>query len=225
MGRDDDPMAVLTRTATVRRLIRGLRVVDAGVMPTITSGNTNSPVLMMAEKAAGLTGGRAGGLDRRRRGLILVPALFCHLPRGAPGRCSGPTRAPRSGDRHRHRAVASRRVQMRWTALVPATAAGVCWRLCRRLVVTVIDPGFLRKLLPLILLAVLLYHAGARKGTRLHRAPLRPGRTRTGTGGGDRCRDRFHDGFFRTGHRQRFLVILFVRLLGCDFSTRRRRPN
>ncbi|MBB3182355.1 GMC family oxidoreductase [Variovorax sp. Sphag1AA] len=51
MGRDDDPMAVLDARMRVRG-IDGLRVVDAGAMPTITSGNTNSPTLMMAEKAA-----------------------------------------------------------------------------------------------------------------------------------------------------------------------------
>ena len=51
MGRDGDPMAVLTPQLRVRG-IDGLRVVDAGAMPTITSGNTNSPTLMLAEKAA-----------------------------------------------------------------------------------------------------------------------------------------------------------------------------
>jgi choline dehydrogenase len=51
MGRDDDPTAVLDSQLRVLG-VAGLRVVDAGAMPTITSGNTNSPILMMAEKAA-----------------------------------------------------------------------------------------------------------------------------------------------------------------------------
>ncbi|WP_440533181.1 GMC family oxidoreductase [Variovorax sp. YR566] len=60
MGAGSDPMAVLDSQLRVRG-IQGLRVVDAGAMPTITSGNTNSPTLMMAEKAAGWILGGAGG--------------------------------------------------------------------------------------------------------------------------------------------------------------------
>jgi len=51
MGRQDDAMAVVNARLQVRG-VAGLRVVDAGVMPTITSGNTNSPTLMIAERAA-----------------------------------------------------------------------------------------------------------------------------------------------------------------------------
>jgi choline dehydrogenase len=48
-----DPMAVVDERLRVRG-IAGLRVADASVMPTITSGNTNSPALMIAEKGAAM---------------------------------------------------------------------------------------------------------------------------------------------------------------------------
>ena len=49
--RDDDPLAVLDARLRVRG-VSGLVVADASAMPTITSGNTNAPTLMIAERAA-----------------------------------------------------------------------------------------------------------------------------------------------------------------------------
>jgi choline dehydrogenase len=53
MGPDGDPGAVTDATLRVRG-VAGLRIADASVMPTITSGNTNSPTMMTAEKAAAM---------------------------------------------------------------------------------------------------------------------------------------------------------------------------
>ena len=47
----EDPRAVVDSRLRVRG-IQGLRVIDASVMPTITSGNTNAPTMMIAEKGA-----------------------------------------------------------------------------------------------------------------------------------------------------------------------------
>ena len=61
MGASNDPGAVVDPAGRVYG-VHGLRVADASIMPVITSGNTNSPTLMIAEKAADMM-----REDRRQR--------------------------------------------------------------------------------------------------------------------------------------------------------------
>jgi choline dehydrogenase len=61
MGRSTDPSAVVDERLRVIGLDR-LRVVDASIMPTITSGNTNSPTIMIAEKGAAMLRADANSL-------------------------------------------------------------------------------------------------------------------------------------------------------------------
>ena len=56
MGAAEDPMAVVDPELRVRG-VRGLRVVDASVMPKLIGGNTNAPTMMIAERASDLIRG------------------------------------------------------------------------------------------------------------------------------------------------------------------------
>ena len=56
MGDPNDPATVLDPQLRVKGVKR-LRVIDGSVMPEITSGNTNAPILMVAEKGADLING------------------------------------------------------------------------------------------------------------------------------------------------------------------------
>ena len=69
MGSDSDPMAVVDGRLRVRG-VAGLRVIDASVMPSITSGNTNSPTLMIAERGAEMVLQDAAAVSRETTGRV-----------------------------------------------------------------------------------------------------------------------------------------------------------
>ncbi|WP_299592656.1 GMC family oxidoreductase N-terminal domain-containing protein [uncultured Tateyamaria sp.] len=60
MGDETDPGRVVDSSLRVVG-VKGLRVVDASIMPDLTGGNINAPVMMIAEKAADMIGAQKGG--------------------------------------------------------------------------------------------------------------------------------------------------------------------
>lgn len=67
-----DPMAVVDHKLRVHGVER-LRVVDASIVPTITTGNTNAPTIMIGEKAADLI--KAAGCVSQRQGKAIADAI------------------------------------------------------------------------------------------------------------------------------------------------------
>lgn len=148
-------------------------------------------------------------------GLILVPALFAIFPTAPAASLFGLNKSASVWGTSFAAVQYSRRVTMNWASLMPAALAGLCGSFVGAWGVTVLPSDFLRKVLPLVLLAVLLYTL-ARKELGRHHAPrLAPKAERlaaitVGLVLG------VYDGFFGPGTGS-FLVFLFVRWLGYDF--------
>ena len=164
----------------------------------------------LASLAAGLIDAISGG-----GGLILVPALFAIFPTTHPATLFGTNKAAAIWGTGIASVQYSRRVKMPWHALAPAAISGFLASLAGAWMVTVVSPGFLRKLLPVVLLLVLLYTLH-KKDLGRHHAPRFGGRVETAVACGVGAVIGFYDGFFGPGTGS-FFVFLLVRLLGYDF--------
>jgi hypothetical protein len=148
-------------------------------------------------------------------GLILVPALFAAFPTTHPATLFGINKGASICGTAVATVQYARRVDMRWAALLPAALAGFAGSFAGAWLVTEISPEFLRKVLPLVLLAVLFYTL-AKKELGRHHAPRFSGRAETWAACCIGLVLGFYDGFFGPGTGS-FFVFLFVRWLGYDF--------
>ena len=167
-------------------------------------------IVTAASLLAGLVDSIVGG-----GGLILIPALFATYPGAAPATLFGTNKSASVWGTTIATVQYARRVQLRWPVLGPAALAAFVGSFFGAWVVTVIDPAFLRKLLPVILLAVLLYTLARKDLGRVH-APRHDQRRETVLACGIGLAIGWYDGFFGPGTGS-FFIFLFVRLLGYDF--------
>ena len=167
-------------------------------------------IVSMASLVAGFVDSIVGG-----GGLILVPALFATFPAAHPATLFGTNKGASVWGTAFATWQFSRRVEMRWAALLPAAGAGFVASFAGAWLVTVVSPDYLRKLLPLVLLSVLIYTVVKKDLGRSH-TPRFSGAREQWVAASVGALIGFYDGFFGPGTGS-FLVFLFVRLLGYDF--------
>jgi len=167
-------------------------------------------IVSLASLLAGFVDSIVGG-----GGLILVPALFATFPAAHPATLFGTNKGASVFGTAFATWQFSRRVEMRWAALLPAAGAGFVAAFLGAWLVTMVSPDFLRKLLPLVLLSVLIYTLYKKELGRDH-APRFSGSKEACVAAGIGAVIGFYDGFFGPGTGS-FLVFMFVRLLGYDF--------
>ena len=166
--------------------------------------------ITLASLLAGFVDAIVGG-----GGLVMVPALFAAFPGAPPATLLGTNKAAAVWGTAMATWQYGRRVQIRWSAMLPAAAAGFMGAFAGAWAVTVVSADFLRKLLPLVLLGVLVYTL-AKKELGRHHKPRHEGRAEVLIASLIGALIGFYDGFFGPGTGS-FFVFLFVRLLGYDF--------
>jgi uncharacterized membrane protein YfcA len=164
----------------------------------------------LASLLAGFIDAVAGG-----GGLILVPALFSTFPNAVPATLLGTNKGASIWGTGWATLQYVKRVQLPWRRLMPAAVLAAAGSFAGAWVLTLVNPDGLRKALPLVLLAVLIYTL-AKKDLGRHHAPRFTGRAETLVAGAIGLAIGFYDGFFGPGTGS-FFVFLFVRLLGYDF--------
>lgn len=167
-------------------------------------------IVSLASLLAGFVDSIVGG-----GGLVLVPALFATFPQTPPATLFGINKGASVWGTAFATWQYSQRVHMRWPVLLPAALAGFAASFGGAWLVTVVSPDYLRRALPLVLLAVLAYTL-ARKDLGRQHAPRLQGRTEVLAAVCIASLIGFYDGFFGPGTGS-FLVFLFVRVLGYDF--------
>jgi uncharacterized membrane protein YfcA len=167
-------------------------------------------VLVFASLFAGFVDSIVGG-----GGLILLPALFSVLPGVAPATLLGTNKSASVWGTGAAVVQFQRRVGLRWRTLLPASALAFGGSLIGAWAATAVPGDFLRKLLPAVLLALLVYTL-ARKDMGQRHAPRFQGRAELAAAGVIGFGLGLYDGFFGPGTGS-FLIFLFVRWLGYDF--------
>ncbi len=167
-------------------------------------------LILLASCFAGMVDAIVGG-----GGLILVPALFAAFPAAPPATLLGTNKCASVWGTAFATLKYSRRIDMRWRALLPAAICALIGSFAGAWTVTEIDPGYIRKLLPIILLVVLIYTLVKKDLGRAHQPLQHPNRERLiacviGALIG------WYDGFFGPGTGS-FFIFLLVRFLGYDF--------
>lgn len=148
-------------------------------------------------------------------GLILLPALFAVYPSAPPATLLGSNKSASVWGTLFATWQYSQRVQINWRVLLPAAGLTMGGSFAGAWVVTQISPDFLRRLLPVILLAVLIYTL-RKKDLGRHHAPRFAGRAELWATCVVGVSIGFYDGFFGPGTGS-FFVFLLVRWLGYDF--------